>query len=1231
MRSSALAIAVLLVSASLPAQETASPRSERILTLPTAAALVQAQPLASRTTASAVDGMIELQTVVEMVQRVAPGTQVTIPVAVDPTGIVGADVASLSVNVSWDPAVLVFDSVHTAGFGTLTSNTASAATGSLSLSVFSVDGSTAPQTMANLHFTATGTVGGTVMLLEPTAMGNGAGASVLAQVFTSQSSICTAAPGLWGDVNDDAAANIIDAQQLARASVNLSVANAMLVAMQGDVTADGNVNILDAQQVARSTVGLTSAPRIGVTAFEAPAITSIDVSHPTVALQSGATMMLAATPRTAGGDGFAGCVPVTWSSNATSVATVDTDGQLIAVGDGEATITAAVGGVTATSVVTVGGEVAPTTGVQLDITSPIGASRFFVYITGESLAEPQILNIVNSDPRSHSIAIALPGAATEYTLYVFAADSLSASPDAAPLMRAGGFYDVLVTDGSLSPVAANLGAITLTGEVPTTGVTGSAVEATITLVDPSEFFTGATWVNAYVASAAPTMDRSVPASQITNLTPLSSSSLEFNGSIFAPVDAGTLHTQFGMGLGVAPGLIFWVISPSVQRAEALHTTTITASPTAAAVRVAIESPVEANRYLVAVDTGAGGSPVLVSTTGAPATLDTIVVPVSAGGTYRVRVAALNEFSNTNGRILADLLTGTMVTGVVVADNDTTDVATVLEWQWSDIAIPDTSLVGMPVAFEGIMVDPSRLLVADGCAVRTSTTPMGPANIGVLSSNCSSTGHLPTGERTIVGELPGLQAPGTLYSWVLSWQSFALPTNEVIEIDQTLYDQQTVIVDPPTTGVRVNIASPVAASRYFVYVRDGALGTPALRESMHEIPATADVIELGLPAGSGYTVTVLAANAAWGGDTHHLLAAGTRVELVNVTEGQFTDVEATLDVVSALTTVPALVTEGQPVEAVVTLEDPSRLIADIATWANAYLNWGAFTHDRDGTSLQLDSVTVLSPTSKQFTGSIAAARDGTLTTQFGFGVSLLGGEATFWILDVSMERAEALHTTTVTPITSGIRVNVTSPVPASRFIVAVDTGYGGTPIIADLTGSAMTSGMVEVPVPVGTSYRVRAAAVDWEFMVSATRISASLLAGASTSGVVVAADAFTDVPITLVAETQAMTVPTTGTIGVDVPISGTMTDPSLLSDSFQCAVRWSDVGPIGPDELGTLNNTCWFENEQADGTRSAMGTIAARPDAGIRHWSVISWVVYLLPEGLSIELTQINAGTTEFTP
>lgn len=71
--------------------------------------------------------------------------------------------------------------------------------------------------------------------------------------------------GLLGDVTADGASNVIDAQQVARASAGLSVSGTVSgrLATHGDITGDGNTNVIDAQQIARYSAALAVAFPIG--------------------------------------------------------------------------------------------------------------------------------------------------------------------------------------------------------------------------------------------------------------------------------------------------------------------------------------------------------------------------------------------------------------------------------------------------------------------------------------------------------------------------------------------------------------------------------------------------------------------------------------------------------------------------------------------------------------------------------------------------------------------------------------------------------------------------------------------------------------------------------------------------------------------------------------------------------------------------------------------------------
>ncbi|MES2177596.1 MAG: Ig-like domain-containing protein [Gemmatimonadota bacterium] len=286
--------------------------------------------------------------------RVLPSGKIAVPVTLDMSASAGGNLASLATGISWTSTRLTLDSVKAGAFGTLTSNIAGAATGSASLSVSSATGTTATATIATLYFTAASTAGGTRILVGPTAGANQAATSVLSLIRPRGLDVCVGPHGRWGDANGDDVVNIIDAQQVARLSVFLSVANSASAASRGDVTSDGSVNVIDAQQIARFSVGLSASARVNASQLVAPAVASVGITPNSPALAPGGVVQLTGTPRDAGNADVTGCSAVTWTSSDATKATVDADGGMVTgVAAGAATITATSGGATATVTITV--------------------------------------------------------------------------------------------------------------------------------------------------------------------------------------------------------------------------------------------------------------------------------------------------------------------------------------------------------------------------------------------------------------------------------------------------------------------------------------------------------------------------------------------------------------------------------------------------------------------------------------------------------------------------------------------------------------------------------------------------------------------------------------------------------------------------------------------------------------------------------------------------------------
>jgi alpha-tubulin suppressor-like RCC1 family protein len=270
---------------------------------------------------------------------VEPGARLTVPIVVDPTGAPATNIASLTARVQWSPQRLTLDSIRPGAFGTLaTSNTA----GLAALSMFNPTATTTPTTIANLFFTAAATTSGARLDVTTTAAGNEGGGSILPLVRSLDADLCIAPVGMIGDATGDESIDIIDAQQIARLSVGLSVANASATSSFGDVNGDGAIDILDAQQVARFAVGFDdTSDRLGAPASLAPVVESVAIDAASSDVPVNRDVALLGVPQDANGVSLQGCTPLNWTTSDPAKALVSSSGVVTGVATGTATIRAA--------------------------------------------------------------------------------------------------------------------------------------------------------------------------------------------------------------------------------------------------------------------------------------------------------------------------------------------------------------------------------------------------------------------------------------------------------------------------------------------------------------------------------------------------------------------------------------------------------------------------------------------------------------------------------------------------------------------------------------------------------------------------------------------------------------------------------------------------------------------------------------------------------------------------
>jgi len=286
--------------------------------------------------------------------RIQQGTSIAVPFTVDMSAAAGANLAALTATLQWGSGQLLLDSVKAGAFGTLSSNTAAAEGGVAVVSAFSAVGATSSTTLGTLYFRTFETAGGTRVTLTPFVAGDELGASVLGLIRTRGLDVCVALPGRWGDANGDNGVDILDAQQIARFSIGLSVLNASAVRGEGDVNADGNVDIVDAQQIARYSVDDPAVPRVNAPTLVVPEASAITTPAERSSVRVGGRVQVTASPVDTSGVPLGGCAPITWTSSDTTKATVDQDGIVTGIAVGVPTITATAGGVTARVAMNVG-------------------------------------------------------------------------------------------------------------------------------------------------------------------------------------------------------------------------------------------------------------------------------------------------------------------------------------------------------------------------------------------------------------------------------------------------------------------------------------------------------------------------------------------------------------------------------------------------------------------------------------------------------------------------------------------------------------------------------------------------------------------------------------------------------------------------------------------------------------------------------------------------------------
>jgi formylglycine-generating enzyme required for sulfatase activity len=343
-------------------------RATRTVTRLAAAVALLASATPALMQAQSINLLLGRDPATDTLRVVRPGDNVSIRFR---AAVAGSNLSSLAGAFRWTPGALSSDSVVSATsplVQTLGATTTTGGLSSRSASYFGTVGLTeGDNVVSTLWFTVPGTALGTNsyastrLTYVPTSAASATAVSVLGHLAVYPINVCVISPSLdakWGDVNNDGAVTIADAQQVARYSVGLSVANQAALEARGDVTNDGSVTITDAQQIARFTVALSASARVNTSTFSTPPTpTSLSLTGSSSTLAVGSTMALVPTATRTGtnpGDVTYCGVPFVYSTSNAGVASVDAaTGVVTGVAAGTATITLGSGALTATYPVTV--------------------------------------------------------------------------------------------------------------------------------------------------------------------------------------------------------------------------------------------------------------------------------------------------------------------------------------------------------------------------------------------------------------------------------------------------------------------------------------------------------------------------------------------------------------------------------------------------------------------------------------------------------------------------------------------------------------------------------------------------------------------------------------------------------------------------------------------------------------------------------------------------------------
>ncbi|MEO7965337.1 MAG: Ig-like domain-containing protein [Gemmatimonadaceae bacterium] len=602
----------------------------------------------------------------------------------------------------------------------------------------------------------------------------------------------------------DAAGNTLAGRPATWASSSSSVA-----------TVDAN-GLVTAVAVGSATITATVSGVQGTATVSVSAVpvASVAVSPASPSVNVGATVQLSATAKDAAGNTLTGR-PETWASDNTAIATVSASGLVTGVAVGAATITATVGGISATASVAVTSvPVASISVTPATATVAEGATTTLTATSKDAQGNALPGRAVTWSSSAPTIATVSPnGVVTAVAVGTATITATGSAPSGGGSAPAGS-SDITVTPApvlsiKISPSAPTItvgGTVALTASLfgvvpnvplPTIGrtITWSSSNVAIATVSPTGIVTGVAAGNATITVSALSIGQTTAVTASVPLIVASPSVAGASSVVIAPV-SGTIHVGTAYSRQLTAQALDAAGAPLPNEPITWSTSdptrlTVTSSSTGSAILTASGKPANGLRVIASTSSGVLVADTIVISTDLVTISSVTVAPISAtvviGASQTLTSTALDSAGNPIGTSAGDPLGGRASS-----------------WKTNDPKVAAVTAAGVVTGMKkGSATIEVRIgAVGPATANITVTTPAGTSIVSSVAVSPNST-SLIQGATSTFSATPldsgGNPIAGKSITWAVNNGSGALSVTSGPSTTMSAIDSGTVLVSATSDG------------------------------------------------------------------------------------------------------------------------------------------------------------------------------------------------------------------------------------------------------------------------------------------------------------------------------------------------------------------------------------------------------------------------------------------------